>query len=36
MRRHLERKQNELLHHTLGFIALELADVEDSLHQVKQ
>ena len=36
MKRHLERKQNEPLHGTLGFMAPELKDVEDSFYQVKQ
>ena len=32
---HLE-KQNEILHNTLGFMAAELADVEDSSHLGEQ
>ena len=36
MKRHLKRKQFELLHNALGLIAAELADVEDSFHKGKQ
>ena len=36
MKRHLKRKQYELLHNVLGVLAAELADVEDSLYQGKQ
>ena len=32
MKRHLKSKQFELVHNALGFVAAELADVEDSLH----
>ena len=33
MKRHLKKKQYELLHNVLGVLAAELADVEDSLYQ---
>ena len=33
MKRHLKRKESELLHNALGNMAAELADVEDSFHQ---
>ena len=36
MKRHMKGKQFELLHNTLGIMAAELADVEDSFHQGKQ
>ena len=36
MKRHLKRKQFELLHNALGVKAAELANVEDSFHQGKQ
>ena len=31
-----KKKQNELLHNTLDFMATELVDVEDSFHQGDQ
>ena len=36
MKRHLKRKQSELLHNNLSFMAAGFADVEDSFQQVKQ
>ena len=36
MKRHQERKQFELLRTALGFLAAELADVENSFHHGKQ
>ena len=36
MKRHLKKKQFELLHNALGIMAPELADVEDSFRQRKQ
>ena len=36
MKRHLKRKQFELLCNALGVMAAELADIEDSFHHGKQ
>ena len=36
MKRHLKRKQFELVHNVLGIMAAELADVQDSFHHGKQ
>ena len=36
MKIHLKRKQFELLHNVLCIMAAELADVEGSIHQMKQ
>ena len=36
MKRYLKRKQSELLHNALGFMAAKLMAVEDSFQQGKQ
>ena len=36
MKKHLKRKQSELLHNAPGVMAAEVADVKDSFHQGKQ
>ena len=35
MKIHLEMKQTELLHDTLGFMAAELEDIKDNAHEIK-
>ena len=36
MKRHLSRKQFELLHNTLGVMAADLTNAENSFHQGKK